>query len=45
MASDLAPEERWVNKHWIYHIQKQPENRRGSVAGADSTSQSVLDFP
>lgn len=42
MASDLALEKHWVNKQRIYHIQNQPENRRGSVAGTDSTTQSLL---
>lgn len=41
MSTDLALEEHWVNKHWIYHIQNQPQNRRRSVVGTDSTTHSL----
>lgn len=40
MASGLALEKQWVNKHWMYHIQNQPKNRR--VAEADSTTHSLF---
>lgn len=42
MASGLALEKHWVNKHWMYHIQNQPKNRRGRVAEADSTTPSLF---
>lgn len=42
MASHLALEKHWANKHWIYHIQKQPKKQEGEgEAGPESTSRSL----
>lgn len=42
MASDLALKKHWVNKHWCYHIQNQPEKGREGVGGVGLALQLTL---